>query len=271
MMQKLCHVKPAIAVVLLLGVTATAAQSGSNAASGAPSAQGSSSEGSPAAGARHVSAFERYVMGGGWVTHFLLIPLSVTALSIVIRNGIKTRQEMKGSTASLHRLSDLLRKGDYAEAVRDAAADPSIMAYVLHSGFQCAPHGMVAMRRAMDLALDERATSLLRRLDYVSLIGHVAPMVGLFGTVHGIIGMFGSIADEGGIPVMASISDDLGAALVATFWGLMIAVPSLVAFNILRGKADIVLQQCSMGIDTIMRQLHRKPGKAAGHSEGEAG
>jgi biopolymer transport protein ExbB len=270
MSWNLCRVGAAAVLALLMSAAATAAQSNRDMPPGASSGS-AHRDGTPAGSAHRVSAFERYVLGGGWVTMGLLIPISIIALSLVIQNMIKTRQEMTGSTAALQRLSDLVRKGDYAEAVRDSAADRSIMGYVLHSGFQSAPHGTAAMRRAMEQALDERAVSLLRRLEYVSLIGHVAPMVGLFGTVHGIIGMFGSIAEEGGIPVMANISHDLGAALVATFWGLMIAVPSLAAFGIMRGKADILLQQCSMGIDAIMRQLHRKPARAGGHQENSPG
>jgi biopolymer transport protein ExbB len=270
MMLKRCRIEVAVVLVLLTGVMVTAAQSQGETKPGASPAR-AFPDGSSAVSVHHASAFERYVLGGGWVTMGLLIPISIIALSLVIQNMIKTRQEMTGSTAALQRLSDLVRKGDYAEAVRDSAADRSIMGYVLHSGFQCAPHGTAAMRRAMEQALDERAVSLLRRLEYVSLIGHVAPMVGLFGTVHGIIGMFGSIAEEGGIPVMANISHDLGAALVATFWGLMIAVPSLAAFSVMRGKADGLLQQCSMGIDTIMRQLHRKPARAGSSQESSVG
>lgn len=112
----------------------------------------------------------------------------------------------------------------------------------------------------MEQALDERAVGLLRGLEYLNLIGHVAPMVGLFGTVNGIIGMFGSIAGAGGIPVMSSISQDLGAALVATFWGLLVSIPSLTVFHILRGKVDILLQQCSTGIDRVMLTLKRRTG-----------
>ncbi len=261
--------EPAVVLSLLINVSAAVAQTTRDAIP--EEAAGRSPADSTAAAPRHVSVFERYVLGGGWVTIGLLIPISITALSLVIKNIIKMRQELTGSTATLQRLTDLVRKGDYAAAVQEAAADPTVMGHVLHSGFQCAPHGTIAMRRAMEQALDERAVAMLRRLEYVSLIGHVAPMVGLFGTVHGIIGMFGSIADEGGIPVMASISHDLGAALVATFWGLMIAVPSLAAYSVMRGKADVVLQQCSMGIDSIMRQLQRKPTRSAAHQESEAG
>lgn len=206
-----------------------------------------------------VTAFDRYVIGGGWVTIGLLIPISFIALSLVIQNIMRLRNAMVRSAEVLQGICSMMQQGDYVGAVRVCTADPSTMAQIAHSGFQCAAEGPVVMRRMMEQTLDERAAVLLRRLDYLNLIGHVAPMVGLFGTVHGIIGMFSSIAEEGGIPVMSSISEDLGAALIATFWGLLIAIPSLAAFHILRGKADIFLQQCSAGIDRIMLALRRKP------------
>ena len=104
----------------------------------------------------------------------------------------------------------------------------------------------------MEDALEERGARLSRKIEYLNLIGNVAPMLGLFGTVHGIIGMFISISEAGGIPVMSRISHNLGTALVATFWGLLIAIPSLTVFGLLRNRIDVLLGECAIAAERLM-------------------
>jgi biopolymer transport protein ExbB len=113
----------------------------------------------------------------------------------------------------------------------------------------------------MQEQLEEHAVRLHRKIEYLNLIGSVAPMLGLLGTVHGIIGMFISIAEAGGVPVMANISADLGQALVATFWGLLIAIPSLVVFGWLRHRIDNLMTDCASAAEQLL--LIFTPGEVA--------
>ena len=61
-------------------------------------------------------------------------------------------------------------------------------------------------------------------------IASVAPFVGLLGTVIGIIKAFGSIAvsNGGGAEV---VSKGIAEALVTTACGLLVAIPSVAAYN----------------------------------------
>ena len=111
----------------------------------------------------------------------------------------------------------------------------------------------------MEEALEEHAAKLSRKIEHLNLIGSVAPMVGLFGTVYGIIGMFISISDSGGIPVMSRISHDLGNALVATFWGLLVAIPALAVFGLLRNRIDVLLGECAATAERLMAVFKPQP------------
>lgn len=209
-------------------------------------------------GGVRITAFDRYIVGGGWVTIFCLIPLSVTALSLALLNAWSIRRRATVPASMVENLCAMLERGDYSGAIQLSSSDSSLLARVLYAGFLRSGEGFTAMRRAMDLAADERGGSLLRTLDYLNVIGHIAPMVGLFGTVNGIISMFGSIAQAEGVPIMARISSDLGSALVATFWGLLIAIPSLTVFSILRAKVDSIMQECLLATEQILTTLQRR-------------
>jgi len=186
------------------------------------------------------------------VTWIALIPLSVTALALIIECALTIRRASVMPAGTVKMLSDLFARGAYAEALRLVADDRSAIARIIHSGMAEARSGYSAMERAMEDAVDEQAARFSRKIEYLNVIGNVAPMIGLFGTVGGIIRMFISIADAGGIPVMQRISSDLGTALVATFWGLLIAIPALAVFGLLRNRIDALLAECAVIADRMM-------------------
>lgn len=135
------------------------------------------------------------------------------------------------------------------------AEHPSVLASVVHAGLSRAANGFASMEQAMAENLQEHGARWLRKIEYLNVLGSVAPMVGLFGTVIGIIGMFNSMADAGGVPVMARISRELGMALVATFWGLLVAIPSLTAFGIIRNRMELLLTECAVTTERLMSRF----------------
>jgi len=196
--------------------------------------------------------FDHFIVAGGWITWFALIPLSVTMAALALENLYSVRGGNLLPKPIIDDLEELLREKRYGEALKLAAQDRSMIAFVLHAGLLEAKSGYEAMERAMEQAIEERAAKLTRKIEYLNLIGNVAPMLGLLGTVNGIIGMFISIAGTSGIPVMARISSDLGSALVCTFWGLLVAIPALTVFGMLRNRIDSLMEECAVTADRLM-------------------
>lgn len=220
-------------------------------AGGADSATHLDAATTPAPPGQVTRAFDRYVVQGGWVTIFTLIPLSVAGLALMIQYLLQIRRTMIVPEPLIQELRRELDAARYAEAMQIAHDNPSTLSEVLQSGFVAAREGLAAMERAMEDSLDECAGRFQRKIEHLNLIGSVAPMIGLFGTVNGIIGMFGSISESGGVPVMSRISADLGSALVATFWGLFIAIPALTVFGVLRNRVDVLMQECATAAESL--------------------
>jgi len=197
-------------------------------------------------------AFDHYVMRGGWITLLVLVPLSIVALALIIQNCLALMRQRIIPPPVVDRTLSLLRDGDYVAAMELASKDRSLVSAILLSGLRAVTAGFEAMENTMQEQLEEHAVRLHRKIEYLNIIGAVAPMLGLLGTVHGIIGMFVSIADAGGVPVMANISADLGQALVATFWGLMIAIPSLAVFGWLRHRIDNLMTECASAAEQVL-------------------
>jgi biopolymer transport protein ExbB len=86
---------------------------------------------------------------------------------------------------------------------------------------------------------------LTRKLHIIATIGSNAPYIGLLGTVLGIMLTFHTMGREGFIDT-GKIMIGLALALKATAVGLMVAIPSVVFYNLLLRKAKVILMHWEM-------------------------
>ena len=86
---------------------------------------------------------------------------------------------------------------------------------------------------------EEENMRLEHRLSYLALIGTLSPMIGLLGTVDGMISSFKLIANTAtGAPDPQALAQGISTALFTTFIGLVLAIPALAAYNLLRNRVS---------------------------------
>ena len=90
-------------------------------------------------------------------------------------------------------------------------------------------------KRILELALHKRLT-------LIATIGSNAPYIGLLGTVFGIMVTFVEIGSNSLVDTQAIMSG-LSLALKTTAAGLFVAIPSIVFYNFLLRKAEVILMQ----------------------------
>lgn len=129
--------------------------------------------------------------------------------------------------------------GQRAHAAAGCAPGDSDLSCILRAAAAAEPLGHDAMLLAAEEAAEARAVERLRRAERLHLLAQVSPMVGLFGTVYGMILSFWSIATSGGNADPVLLAGGIGTALVTTFWGLVVAIPSLAAYASLRARIDL--------------------------------
>jgi len=98
------------------------------------------------------------------------------------------------------------------------------------SGKITATGGIDGVRRALDAAFSREIEKLSRNLAFLATVGSTAPFIGLFGTVWGIVNAFQSIALTKNTSLIA-VAPGIAEALVATAFGLIAAIPAVVAYN----------------------------------------
>ena len=120
--------------------------------------------------------------------------------------------------------------------------------------------------KVLEDATAEQAARLLRRIEFLSVIGNLAPMVGLLGTVTGMIIAFQRVAGSQGAAGAADLAEGIYQALVTTVGGLIVAIPALAAFAFFRNRVDqFVAEAAYMAFHACkpLKRLRRVPKAAA--------
>jgi biopolymer transport protein ExbB len=98
------------------------------------------------------------------------------------------------------------------------------------------------------------ATLIRTRNSYLSVIGVVAPMIGLLGTVIGMIGAF-KVLGESGIKDPQALAARIGEVLIATASGLFIAIPAFIAYYIFRNMSQRSIVMADDTVNSLVMDL----------------
>ena len=90
--------------------------------------------------------------------------------------------------------------------------------------------GMEHVKRSMENAVAQESLKLESGLILLAIAVSGAPFLGLLGTVWGVMSTFGHIAQQGSA-TMAAMAPGVSAALLTTVSGLLVAIPSMFAYN----------------------------------------
>ncbi len=200
--------------------------------------------------------------GAEWVM-YLLIGLSALSVGVVFERWLFYRRQAVDVMPARKRLRELLEGGRIREALDFAEKLPGMEGRVVAACIRSLDRGEKVMEEEMLGALAQERLGYDKNLIVLGTLGNNAPFIGLFGTVLGIIKAFVDLAEDisgGASAVMAGISE----ALIATGIGLLVAIPSVVAFNALKGKVKAVVSNTEYLARTVMAHAKtRRPGKAA--------
>ena len=144
-----------------------------------------------------------------------------------------------------------------AEAVKACQGRPSLLSFVLLQGLAEYEGGWPEVEKALEDALAEQSARLLRKIEYLSVIGNIAPMIGLLGTVTGMIFAFQRVAATQGAAGAGELAEGIYQALVTTVGGLLVAIPSLAAYAILRNRVDQLVTEAAYMVQQVCRPLKR--------------
>ena len=187
----------------------------------------------------------------------LLAIVSVIALTLVVEHLLTIRRANLMPEGLAEQVFKQLAANQIAEAAQHCQQTPSALAAVLQSGLAETAGGWPAVEKGMEEALAEQSARLLRKIDYLSVIGNIAPMIGLLGTVFGMIFAFQEVANTQGAARAAELASGIYQALVTTVGGLIVAIPSLAAFAVFRNRIDGLIAETGQQAQAAIAPLKR--------------
>lgn len=155
-----------------------------------------------------------------------------------------------------------IEAGNIIEAIALCEQANGSVAHIIKAGLLRHHRERKEIESAMELSGKVEVAHLEKNAKILSMIAHIAPLIGLLGTVLGFIQAFGEMRMSGLVDLSATrIGEAMEYALVTTAAGLVVAIPSILGYNYLVSRVEtFVLQMettASEVVDLLMQKDNR--------------
>lgn len=192
---------------------------------------------------------------------YLIIFCSVLSLAVIIeriyhlyRAKIDTEKFMDGIT-------DTLKRNKVMETITMCERTPGPIAHILKAGILKHNRSRGEIKEAIEDAALHEVPRLEKNLGVLATIAHITPLLGLLGTVIGMVEAFRVIQEKSSSVTSISPGDLAGGiwqALLTTVGGLVVAIPTFVAYNYLVSRVDGFVLDMEKSASNLVNMLTQK-------------
>ncbi|MFZ5520232.1 MAG: MotA/TolQ/ExbB proton channel family protein [Pseudomonadota bacterium] len=209
-----------------------------------------------------------FIQAAGWPIWPLLL-CSIVALALIIERAVSLRESRVAPPRLLDEVVSVTRASLPAADTVNKLAENSTLGEVLASGLRAViaePRLSEAqLRNAFELSGRHAVHRLERYLNTLGTIATAAPLLGLLGTVIGMIEIFAAgEAQMGSGGNTQQLAHGISIALYNTAFGLIVAIPSLMAYRYFRGRVDAYTLELEMATERLVPHLMRFANGKAG-------
>lgn len=183
-------------------------------------------------------AFEH---GGFWMYPIAVFQIVTLAIMVERTFALFVRRS-SNQVRFIQTIEDNIRRGEMDSAIKKAQAAANVfpVAKVVAAGAQAAANfgGKDEIQGKMDEVLLHENAQLDRRVAFLSMLGNVATLTGLLGTITGMIKSFAAVAFANPSEKAALLSQGISEAMNCTAYGLIVAIPALVAYAIIQNRSN---------------------------------
>ena len=195
-------------------------------------------------------------LGAEWVL-WLLIGLSIISVGIMIDRALWFRQRETDTERFTRELRGAFERGELDRIVAKYKDDPAVPVQVALRGLAERDSGPQAVAEAMQGERVRWRNAGDRHLIVLGTLGNNVPFVGLFGTVLGVINAFENLRQKTAQAEDRTL-DLIAEALAATAFGLLVAIPAVIAFNYFTRRMRVLIASADECAHTVMSQIHGK-------------
>ncbi|MBL8482178.1 MAG: MotA/TolQ/ExbB proton channel family protein [Rhodocyclaceae bacterium] len=193
------------------------------------------------------------IQAAGWPIGFLLLA-SVIAVALIIERAITLRRPKIVPAGLVDNVIAQYRQGSLTPDAVSKLADQSPLGRVLAAGLRNVKSSREVMKESIEEAGRGVTHELERFLTSLGTIASISPLMGLFGTVVGMIEIFGSQTAIGNDP--QQLAHGISVALYNTGFGLIIAIPSMIAYRHFRALVDSLVVDMEQQAIKLVETVH---------------
>jgi biopolymer transport protein ExbB len=210
--------------------------------------------------ARPIDTSFMAVVGGsgilGYIIWLGLLSASIAGVALIVDSFLTVKQDKIIPEALVSRVKEAMEQGDVMKALKHCEESPGPLANILSAGFSNVEEGFEAIQDSISIAADLESEKLFQRINYLSVVGNIAPMIGLMGTVQGMIYAFASLASAGAAGA-SMLALSISQALWTTAAGLVVSIPATSFFYYFKNRAtNIVLTMEMLTLDQVKVLRH---------------
>lgn len=198
--------------------------------------------------------------------------MSLTSLIVMFERLFAFMRANGDSKSFAAKVGAILSKGDLDGAANQKMDGKKIghLGRVIQSGltaYAISPKGsrdvaVESVARALERQTQREAQAFKRGLGWLATVGSTAPFVGLLGTTMGIVNAFQAMAQSGS-GGLGTISAGIAEALITTAFGLLVAIPAVMAYNFLQSWVEARSVDMSESSNEFLDLVARKLGGTA--------
>jgi len=201
------------------------------------------------------SFFAQFVIAGGPIVWFILLPMSIATVYLAIELCFTIRARRLLPSGGGADISERIRRLGLSHLHTSGEKDLVSKALISMASRYSGSESSSILCASVSESLAQQGSILMRKVQWCNIIGNVAPMVGLFGTVFGMIRAFNLLGVSGGQPRPDQLAAAISVALITTFWGLLVAIPALAMHGIFCTKIEDVLGRAAFDAEGIIHQI----------------
>lgn len=166
---------------------------------------------------------------------YMIVGCSIAGTALVIEHMFSLRREKLAPTEFAADVEALIEEEQYDEALELCEEEDGYLANLVAAGLHMRHAGYEEMIAGLEMAAQEETFKLNAKISYLSLIGNVAPLLGLLGTVTGMISSFQEI-ERLKSPTPGDLAKGVYESLVNTTMGLFVAIVFLTIYFLFKNK-----------------------------------
>lgn len=182
------------------------------------------------------------------------------SFTIFIERLLHLRKSEIDTNKFIIEIRNSIKDGNIVEAIQHCEAVGGTVANIVKTGLSKHNTSKERIENAMEMSGLVEVAQLEKNAKILSIIAHIAPLIGLLGTVLGFIQAFAEMRMSGLVDISATrIGEAMEYALVTTAAGLVVAIPSIIAYNYIVSRVEgFVLEIQTISSEIVDLLIHQK-------------